>query len=34
MYMGVWKLMSEKQKEQWIKGNKDRFLGKLIKGGK
>ena len=32
--MGLWKLMTEKQKEQWIKENKDRFLDKLIKGGK
>ena len=34
MYMGVWKLMTEKQKQQWIEGNRDRFLDKLIKGGK
>ena len=34
MYIRVWKMMSEKQKEQWINGNRDRFLDKLIKGGK
>ena len=34
MYMGLWKLMTEKQKQQWIESNIDRFLDKLIKGGK
>ena len=32
--MGIWKLMTEKQKQQWIEGNRDRFLDKLMKGGK
>lgn len=33
MYMGLWKLMTEKQKQQWIESNRDRFLDKLIKRG-
>ena len=31
MYMGLWKIMTEKQKQQWIEGNRDRFLDKLMK---
>lgn len=28
MYLNLWKLMTEKQKKQWILNNKSRFGGK------
>lgn len=26
MYMGIWKILTEKQKQRWIDANKDKFL--------
>lgn len=31
MYMGIWNLMTEKQKARWIDMNKDKFIKKVVK---